>query len=163
MSDKDDKAAYGGDEGNTKPKPKRLTPDQSFIESDGYNLNGLKLRPYSPERMWAADAMGLRYGHLSEAASKQFFRKGTYPGMEGDVGIVVWLCSLPDGDEVRAARRDPERAEADALEFAGKHKMISGKQSGFWGAYNLFLKIMDQIHSAYGEPESVEQKKTTKT
>src|SRR5258707_1146710 len=98
MSDKDDKAAYGGDDSNSPKLKAEVTPDQAFIESDGYKLNGLELRPYSPERMWAADAMQLRYGHLSQAASRQFARKNTYPGMEGDVGIVIWLCSLPDGE-----------------------------------------------------------------
>lgn len=159
MSEKDDKAAYGSDSG--KPKPKPITPDQVYIDSDGHSLNGLKLQPYTPERMWAADAMGLRYGHLSAVASKQFARASTYPGMEGDVGIVIWLCSLMDVEEVRAARRDPERAEAEALEFAKEHKILTGKQSKFWDAYKVFLRIMNETHAAYGEPAKVEQKKTT--
>ena len=159
MSERDDKAAYGSDSG----KPKVLTPDAAFTESAGHHLNGLTLQPYTPERMWAADAMGLRYGHLSEVASRQFTRNSTYPGMEGDVGIVIWLCSLTEDEEVRAARRDPERAEVDALEFAKKHKILTGKQSAFWDAYKIFLAIMNEIHVAYGEPATkVEQKKTSK-
>ncbi len=158
MSEKDDKAAYGSD--SSKPKTNTLTPDKAFIESAGHKLNGLTLQPYTPERMWAADAMGLRYGNLSTAASKQYTTKGTYPGMQGDVGIVIWLCSLTDVEEVRAARRNPDIAEAEALEFATKHKIVSGKQSAFWDAYNVFLRIMNEVHAAYGEPEKVEQKKT---
>lgn len=161
MSDKDDKAAHDSDDGG-KPVIKTITPDQSFIESAGHSVNGLKLEPYTPERMWAADAMGLRYGHLSDAAAKQFARKNTYPGMEGDVGIVIWLCSLTDVDEVRAARRDPERAEGEAIVFAKTHKIITGKQSKFWDAYKVFLRIMDEVHAAYGEPESAGEQKKTK-
>lgn len=161
MSDKDDKAAHSSDDGG-KPVAKAITPDQSFIDSAGHSVNGLQLEPYTPERIWAADAMGLRYGNLSEAAAKQFARKGTYPGMEGDVGIVMWLCSLTNPDEVRAARRDPERAEADALTFAKDHKFLTGKQGKFWDAYKVFLRIMNEMHAAYGEPEKSEPQKKTK-
>jgi hypothetical protein len=158
MSERDDKAAYGSDSG----KPRVLTPDAAFTQSDGHHLNGLTLQPYTPERMWAADAMGIRYGKLSAVAAKQYTRTGTYPGMEGDVGIVIWLCSLTEDEEVRAARRDPEGAETEAVLFAQEHKIVSRKQSSYWDAYNIFQKIMNEIHVAYGEPaKEGEQKKTT--
>lgn len=160
---KEDEAAYGKDDGSKQEVvTEAATPDASFVNSAGHSLNGLKLEPYTPERMWAADAMGLRYGHLSKAASKQFVTKGTYPGMEGDVGIVIWLCSLTEPEEVRAARRNPDQAEAEATEFAKQHKIVSAKQNGFWDAYDIFKAIMLEIHVAYGEPSKTEKKTQAK-
>jgi hypothetical protein len=152
----DEAAAYGGDE---EGKAVAITPDAAFIESDGHQVNGLKLQPYTPERMWAADAMGLRYGHLSKAASMQFIHKGTYPGMEADVAIVIWLCSLKDVEEVRAARRDPDQAEDAAITFARNNNIVSTKRNEWWDAYKVFLKIMREVHAAYGEPKKKEDQK----
>lgn len=137
-----------------------LTPTESFIESAGHSLNGLKLEPYTIERMWAADAIGLRYGRLTKAAAKQFGEDQSYPGMEADVAIVLWLCSLTDLEEVRAARRNPAQAEETAAKFAVEHRAASKKQKNFWNGYTIFLKIMDEIHVAFAEPEG--QKKTEK-
>jgi hypothetical protein len=143
--------------GYEKDAPEPMTPTESFIESAGHSLNGLTLQPYTIERMWAADAMGLRYGRLSKAASRQFGTDSTYPGMNGDVAIVIWLCSLTDPEEVRAARREPGQAEELAIKFASEHKLASPKQNNFWNAYNIFLKIMGEVHTAYAEPD-VEKK-----
>ncbi len=145
--------------------PVPMTPDESFVESAGHSLNGLTLQPYTIERMWAADAMGLRYGRLSEAAARQFGLDNTYPGMNGDVAIVVWLCSLTDPEEVRSARREPGQAEDLAIKFATEHKIASPKQLQFWDAYNVFLKIMNEVHVAYSEQDiekKTESKATTK-
>jgi hypothetical protein len=157
---KEDEAAYSEDDGS-KPELKVTTPDEAFIKSEGHSLNGLKLEPYTPERMWAADAMGLRWGYLSKAASKQYASKGTYPGMEGDVGIVIWLCSVTDVEEVRAARRNPDRAEPEAVKFAVANKLVSAKQKNFWDAYDVFKKIMDEVHASYGEPIGAGSEKKT--
>lgn len=153
---KKDDEAYGSDEA------KEITPDQSFIESVGHSLNGLELQPYTIERQWAADAVGLRYGRLSEAAARQFSEDNTYPGMAGDVAIVIWLCSLKDSDEIHSARRNPNESEKAATEFALKHK-IHLKQKAFWPAYDVFLKIMNEVDAVYGEPAgggAVAEKKT---
>jgi hypothetical protein len=147
----DDQAAYGKDEEGNKPKV--VTPDASFINSDGHKLGDLKLYPYTPDRMFAADAMGLRYGRLSNAAARQFVAKGTYPGMEADVVIIVWLCSLENIEEVRSARRDPDLAEDVAIEFAKTHNMVSKLQDSWWDAYKVFKSIMAEVQEAYGKPK----------
>jgi hypothetical protein len=149
--DQDNEEAYG----DTHP----ITPDRAFIESDGHSLNGITLHAYNPERMWAADAMGLRYGNLTEAQVKQFRRTSIYPGMAGDIGIVLWLCSEEDMETIRAARRDPSGYESVAIEFATKHGMVSPKQAKFWDAYKVFMRIMGEVHAAYGEPEKKTQEK----
>lgn len=154
-ADKDEQAAYGRDE----PQAVITTAEDAFKESANHALNGTKLEPYTVERMWAADSMGLRWGRLSPPAAKQFATDNTYPGMSGDVAIVMWLCTLKDHEEIRTARRDPEQAEDKAIKFAEKHKIASPKQKEFWDAYKVFLDIMTEVHLAFSEPE----KKTEKT
>jgi hypothetical protein len=148
------------DEAYTPDEPQASPEDRAFIESAGHKLNGLDLQPYSPERMWAADAMGLRYGRLTKEQTDQFLEDNTYPGMEGDVGIVIWLCSLTNIQEVHSARRSPTVAINRAIKFAIEHKMVSRKQKTYWDGYEVFLKMMREIHDAYGEPEGATQKKT---
>jgi hypothetical protein len=152
MSDED--AAYALDEQSV------VSPeDKSFIESAGHELNGLKLNPYTIERIWAADAVGLIYGKLSQSALDEFNTRGTYPGMAGDVPIVMWSCSLSE-DEARCFRTVPQIAMRKAAEFAKKHRMVMPKQKGWWDAYNVFLRIMKEVQDSYGEPDVTPEKKT---
>jgi hypothetical protein len=135
-----------------------MTPTKSFIESTAHSLNGLELEPYTIERMWAADAIGLRYGRLTKAQAKQLSEDNTYPGMEADTVIVVWLCSLKDVEEVNGARRNPVQANQAAIKWAIEHKMASKLQKNFREAYRVFNTIMDEVFAAYGEPEGTEKK-----
>jgi hypothetical protein len=153
---KDEEAAYGKDEPQVV-----MTPEKSFKDSAQHSLNGTKLEPYTVERMWAADSMGLRWGRLSSPAAKQFATDNTYPGMSGDVAIVMWLCSVTDVEEIRCARRDPSPAEEKAIAFAEKHKIASPKQKEFWLAYKVFLDMMTEVHVAYAEPEKKTEKEAT--
>lgn len=137
--------------------------DRSFIESAEHRLNGVKLHAFSPEWMWAADSIGLRYGRLSKEATDQFIADGTYPGMAGDVPIVMYVCSLQSREMVSWARRNPIPAEQAAADFAEKHRIVSPKQSGWWDAYKIFIKIMNEIHAAYGERDLPEAEKKTET
>jgi hypothetical protein len=148
----DAEAAYGGDQ------PKPITAESVFMQSAEHKLNGTTLQPYTIERMWAADSMGLRWGRLSPAAAKQFAKDNTYPGMSGDTAIIMWLCSVDDLEEIRCARRDPSDAEDKVMAFAEQHKIASPKQKEFWVAYKVFLNIMTEVHFVYGEPAT--EKKT---
>ncbi len=145
MSEQDE--AYKADEEVT------IVEDKVFIESEGHAVNGLKLQPYTPERMWAADAIGLRYGRLTSEQTEQFTEDGTYPGMAGDVAVVMWVCSLEKREDVLSARRNPTVAMKKIVEFAKQKNMVSPKQSQWWDAYKVFLEIMSEIHAAYGEKE----------
>jgi len=154
------------DEGYEPDEPKPAE-DKAFIESDGYEFNGLKLHPYSPERMWAVDAIGTRYGRLTPEQNEQWREDGTYPGMAGDVPVVLWICSLDKREEWLAARRNPNTAMAKIEQFAQSHQIVSPIQDNWWKAYDVFLKIMRQIHQAYGQPEKKTEtttvSETTKT
>lgn len=152
MSDQDD--AYKGDD----EAAAVVVEDKAFIEAPEHTLNGLTLHPYSPERMWAADAIGLRYGRLTPEQVEQFGEDGTYPGMAGDVPVVIWVCSLEKRGDVLSARRNPTLAMDKVIQFAEIHKIVSPKQSQWWDAYKVFLQIMGEVQTSYGESEG--QKKT---
>lgn len=150
MSEQDE--AYKSDEESAV-----AVEDKVFIESAEHSLNGLKLQSYSPERMWAADAIGLRYGRLTSEQTEQFNEDGTYPGMAGDVAVVIWVCSLEKRQDVLSARRNPTLAMDKVIQFAKDHKIVTPKQGQWWEAYRVFLTIMREIHAAYAESE---EKKT---
>jgi hypothetical protein len=135
--------------------------EQAFIESENHSFNGLKLEPWSPERMWAAESMGLRYGKLSKETVPQFQKTYMYNGMTGDVGIFIWL-STRNIDEVRAARRDPDTAEELAGTFAKENGIIVASGKHFNEAYKLFLQAMDEIYVSSTELDS-EKKTATAT
>ncbi len=142
-------------------EPQVVTPDAAFVESAGHALNGLELQPWTIERQWAADAMGMRYGRLSRSLVKQFMANNTYPGMAGDVGMAIWLCAISEG-EVRAARRNPDDAEALAGKFAVEHKLAHPRQKNFQVAYDIFLSMMDELYVSYSEPD-IEKKTESPT
>ena len=145
MKEKQDEA-YAPDE----------TPDEVFVNSEIRAIDGVKLQPYSKMRAWAADAMGLRYGHVDKAGIALLNKTKVYPGAARDVGIVLWLCSL-NGDnarqEIDEACRDPIGAAEQALEWAESHKIHTPKRAEFWDAYAIFLRIMREWHLSTGEPE----------
>lgn len=156
MSKKDDKAAYGKD-----PTP---TAEKIFVESENHSLNGMKLQPYSVARMWAADAMGLHYGHLSPAEMTLWKKNSIYPGAARDVAIVLWVCSVLDTDEVSEAEeldtacREPIEAVQKAMEWAKGLNIHTPKRKEFWPAFREFLKIMREVHESTVEADT--EKKT---
>jgi hypothetical protein len=150
MSEED--RAYEGDDGQ-----QLAIEDKAFIEAGEYDFNGIKIHGYSPERMWAADSIGLRYGRLTPEQNEQWKEDGTYPGMAGDVPVILWVCSLEKREEWLTARRNPSLAMTKVEKFALEHRIVSPIQDNWWKAYDVFLKIMRHIQQSYGEQE----KKTT--
>jgi hypothetical protein len=70
----------------------------------------------------------------------------------------MWICSLEKRGDVLSARRNPTLAMDKVIQFAETHKIVSPKQNQWWDAYKVFLEIMREIQTAYGEAD--EQKKT---
>ncbi len=78
-----------------------------------YTLFGETLRPYSMSRKDAAERMGLEYPFLSTEDAQRLAKTHRYAGMKKDVAIVLWLCSVKNGDELTEETRHdwtPERA-----------------------------------------------------
>lgn len=70
-------------------------------------LFGVELAAYSPARMVAAQAMGLKYPMIGEEGAGSVEKTGSYPGMLKDMIIVLFLCATPDKGKPQAAGLQP--------------------------------------------------------
>jgi hypothetical protein len=119
--------------------------DKAFINSENHSLNGEKLQPYSPARIIAAQAMGLRYGYVDKAGLEFFKKHKIYPGALRDVVVVLWLCSLSDEDDIDEASREPKGAIKTATKWAADRGIVDANSDKFWDSYALFMQIIGEI------------------
>jgi hypothetical protein len=117
-------------------------------------LEGITLQPYTPDRAWAAQAMGLKYGFVDETGIEEFKRTGTYPGALRDCGIVLWLRSLTSDLEIDKAARNPVPAARLAAQWAHEHGFGDIRSEKFWAAYNIFINTMTEVAQAQTTPKS---------
>ena len=110
--------------------------------------------PYTPNRVVAAQAMGLHHpNNISPDGLEQFNRTGIYPGMLQDVLIVLWLCSLEKDTEIMRAMRSPDEAINKAIAWGADNGVTDTKSEAWWKAYNRFIDIMTGISASAGVPE----------
>src|SRR6266851_1168076 len=98
--------------------------EKAFLESENHEFDGVKLEPYSPMRLVAAQAMGLHHGRVDAAGMEQFNRISVYPGAVRDVCIVLWLLSIKNELEIDQAARAPIHAAKLAVEWGTVHGII---------------------------------------
>lgn len=101
-----------------------------------YDLFGEKLRPYSQVRRDAADLMGLQYPWLSEEDADRLRKTNHYPAIKRDTAIVLWLCSIPDEEDLSQSdiaekKWTPERA--CAYPIAATREAMTWLNSKSWG------------------------------
>lgn len=127
--------------------------EQAFTQSDVHALGEMDLQPYTPDRAWAAQAMGLRYGFVDDAGVEFFKEHRIYPGALRDVAIILWLCSLTDEIEIDKASRNPIAAARKAATWAHERKLDTTKADEFWKAYAVFMRIMAEVDGSVSVPE----------
>jgi len=132
--------------------------EQAFVESENHAFGDIKLQPFTPDRVIAAQAMGLHYGNVDPAGVEQFDRTKLYPGAMRDVAVVLWLCTLTEPSDVDGAARNPVTAAVMASTWAGKHGLTDQRSQSFWDGYLLFFKIMREIEVSRTEPEKKTEK-----
>jgi hypothetical protein len=147
MSDEIDKA-YEPDE-----------PEKAFVNSDAHSFNGTELQPYTPSRIVAAQAMGLRYPNIGEEALEQFNRTGIYPSALLDTLIVLWLCTLdephpngPGAAQVRRAMRRPDESIEKAIAWGADHGITDQRSENFRQAYDEFAAIVVEVQNSRSLP-----------
>lgn len=142
----------------------------AFLQSENHEFDRVKLEPYSPMRLVAAQAMGLHHGRVDAAGMEQFDRISVYPGAVRDVCIVLWLCSIKDqfvdGDLIRSAdvqidqaARAPVHAAKLAIEWGTAHGIIDPTSDKFGDAFGLFFRIMKEIKDSYSAPKKKQDNK----
>jgi hypothetical protein len=145
-------------EGRPSPEEETYGPDDpaeaAFTQSDSHALGDLDLQPYTPDRAWAAQAMGLRYGFVDDAGVEFFKEHRIYPGALRDVAIVLWLCSITDEVEIDKASRNPIAAARKAATWSHEHKLGNVRHPEFWSAYAVFMKIMAEVDASVSVPDT---------
>lgn len=140
-------------------RKKKSKERDAFTESDKHVLNGLKLQPWTPSRVIAAQAMGCLYPRIGKEGWDQYKRTKTYPGCLKDVVIVLWLC-LQDWQRVDDADAAPVEAYSEARKWAaslGIHRIDSDE---FWQAYGKFAEIMSEVDKSFTVPAQTDNEET---
>jgi hypothetical protein len=134
-----------------KKTAKKVRPLNPFIDSDKHVLNGLKLQPWTPSRIIAANSMGMLWPRIGKEGWDQYSRTKTYPGVLRDIIVGLWLC-LQDWQRVDEADAAPVEAYSEARKWAaelGIHRIDSDE---FWQAYGKFVEIMSEVDKSFTKP-----------
>lgn len=129
-------------------------PKDSFTGSEKHVLDGIKLEPWTPARVIAAQSMGMLYPQIGKEGWDQFKRTQTYPGSLKDTIICLWLCSV-DAERVDDADRGPQEAYSDARAWANRLGIHVIDSIPYWRAYRKFSDIMGEVNSASTRPAKV--------
>jgi hypothetical protein len=138
--------------------------EKAFVQSELHEFNGFALKPWSPARAMAAQAMGLRYGSIDAAGISRFQSDKMYPGGQRDMAIVLWLCTLKTHEEIDAAARAPVLAMKSVYQFAADHGLTDDGTESHWKGFTMFLGIMNEIAASRVKAEkktSPENEQTT--
>lgn len=136
----------------TTKKKKERPADKAFEESVNHVLGDLKLQPYSPSRLVAAQAMGLKYPNVPKGF-EQYSQTGSYPGLLRDVIVVLGVCTMDD-DAVDKAQLDPDEAYQKAQKWADGKGILKAGSKEFLAAKSMFEKVMIEIYNSQSEPEN---------
>jgi hypothetical protein len=139
-------------------------PEQAFVNSDSHSFGDIELQPYTPSRVVAAQAMGMRYPNIGDEALEQFNRTGVYPSALLDTLIVLWLCTLsepnppapPGAAQVRRAMRRPDESIEKAIAWGAEHGVTDQKSDAFWKAYDRFISIVTEVQNSRSVPAKSE-------
>lgn len=124
----------------------------AFTGSDKHVLNGVKLYPWTPARIIAAQSLGMIYPEIGKDGWDQYRRTKLYPGAVKDVIICLYLMTL-DEDAVDNADAAPVEAYKQARKWAAGLKIHDTKNDEFWQAYAKFSEIMTERDKATTVPK----------
>ena len=134
-----------------KEKPEKKSEiggaEKAFLESAGHLFLGETLEPYTPSRVVAAQAMGLKYPNIGADGVAQLKKTGLYPGELRDIIIVLHLCRLREDADVLGAQLDPGPAYAAAEKWAGQIGLCAMGKT-FREAVLIYEKILNEIEES---------------
>ena len=134
-----------------KAKSNRIAEvDKIFVESAGHKLNGLTLQPFTPARLVASQAMGLKYPFIGKEGMAQIEKTGLYAGELRDLLIVLWLCSQDEGT-VLESQLDPSSAYLAAQTWGAGLGLTLQTSAIFAEAVLVLEKIFAEIYSSKSE------------
>ena len=140
-----------------------MSPTLADCLKDAHALGNIELQTYTPSRVVAAQAMGMRYPNIGDEALEQFNRTGVYPSAMLDTLIVLWLCTLTKPEEVRRAMRRPDESIEKAIAWGAEHGVVDQKSKEFWDAYNKFSEIVTEVQNSKSVPNESSPHDSTET
>ena len=147
-----------------KPATKQTSAEEQeaiLVEAlEGKEWKGRKLYPFSFMRRRAAALIGLRLSSLTDEEREEMEEKQYYNGLDTDIPVVLYVCSLKP-EEVGRIRHNPERAFEKAMEFAEKENLEPGTKE-FTAAAEFFVAEFTALAKAKGNFEPAEKTKTKK-
>lgn len=136
-------------------------PEKAFVKSDKHVLGDLNLKPWTPERIIAAQNMGMLYPSIGDEGWDQFHRTGLYPGCIKDIIICLWLCTIPEVGSIEPsdvplsvvdADRSPVKAYHEAKKWGIAKGIAKPNSDEFWSAYNMFAEIIKDVTDSETQP-----------
>jgi hypothetical protein len=128
-----------------KAKKEKTPAEKAYVNSDKHKLGDLKLKPWTPQRMIKAQAMGMKYRDLGKDGWAQFKATNLYPGAIRDVIIFFYLSTL-DPTEVE----DATYGEAEA--WGVKRKLHDTRTAAFWNAFTKYIQVQNEISDSATRP-----------
>lgn len=127
-------------------KKKKKAIDKAFTNSDKHTLDDLKLFPWTPDRIIAAQLLGMIYPNIGKEGWAQWKRTGVYPGAMKDVMIFVYLSTL-DGDELEEATFQAAKT------FGVTRNLHLASGDAFWEAFAKFVEVEKEIERSATKPK----------
>ena len=115
--------------------------DKAFLGSDNATLGDLKLQPWTPDRINAAQRMGMFYPNLGKGGWDRVTSTSVYPGVAQDVMIFVYLSTVEP-------KKVYEVTFEDAMAFGTARNLHSTDSKEFWDAYNKFIDVQNEIQAS---------------
>lgn len=136
------------------------TAQETAFTRTHFELFGAPLRKYSASRKVAAQAMGMQWPFIGDAALAQMQATNMYPGALRDAAIVCWLCTLADASDLSAADvksrawnpsralDKPGEARGAALEWAEQNGVTDTSGAKFAEAFQVFFAIVTGVDAS---------------
>ena len=135
-------------------KAKQSKADKAFTGSDKHTLADLKLQPWTPQRVWTAQLLGMAYPNIGKQGRDQLRRSNVYPNAVKDVAIFLFLSTRTNEVEVDEAEQFPEEASTKARDFGISRGIHKRDSTEFWEAYSKFWDVMNEIEDSATKPKS---------
>jgi hypothetical protein len=128
-------------------KKKKTKPD-AFLKSERHALDGIKLQPWTPDRMIAAQSLGMIYPSIGDEGWAALKRRSIYAGAVRDVALALWLCTLSDAEVLEAEARGDAEARKQSAAWAVKLHLHDANKAPFWDAFTKFMEIQNEVNQS---------------
>jgi len=134
-----------------KTKSTESQSEKAFQRSDKHMLGDLRLNPWTPSRIIAAQSMGMLYPNIGKDGWDQYNRTRMYPGQLKDTVIGLWLCSVDD-EAVETADCAPGAAYRTARGWAEEQGILKQESTEFQRARDEFISIINEVSESASKP-----------